>query len=495
MEKIFSLNGKLFKIALFSIVILEFFSLYGFVYPILNKAVFVLILLATLYLSSKKLSYGIYIVLAELIIASKGYLFSWEIGDKALSIRIGIFLAVMLIWFFNVLKNYFKKKKMGIAFLKSNLFPYYLVLFLFLVWGIISGIIQNNNLGNLFFDFNGWLYFVLIFPLFEAIKKENFKDLASVVVAALVALILKTFLVLFIFSHQITYIIPGLYRWIRVTGVGEITGMDFGFSRIFFQSHIYAILGFFILLPLINKNIAVKKQSLKNNFSLLLLTITLFAIVIVSFSRSFWAGSFITIFLYFVSLAFLFKDKFKIILVKGALLVSIVLSSLFLTGVLIKFPVPFYGEDIKLTSVLSDRATNISEEAAIGSRWNLVKPLWQETAINPLTGSGFGKTVTYKTLDPRALASNPTNEYTTYAFEWGYLDIWLKLGLFGLLAYFVLIWRILKEGWKFKDDRLFLGSVFGVIALGIIHFFTPYLNHPLGIGYLVLVSVVYEKNR
>ena len=484
--------NKIFKITLFSIIVLEFFSLYAFVYPILNKAFFVLILAAVLYLSWKNLSYGVYAVLAELIIASKGYLFSWEIGGKSLSIRIGIFLAVMAVWLIKVIISSRKKRKMDIKFLKSKFFPYFLALFILMVWGVFSGIINGNNLGNIFLDSNGWLYFAIIFPLFDAIKRENFKELFSVILAAATALVIKTLLIFFIFSHSVTYIMPGLYRWIRVTGVGEITDMSFGFYRVFFQSHIYAALGFFILLPLIGEKFVHKKESLKYNIKILTFIISLAAIIIISFSRSFWVGTAAALLIYFAGLLILFKEKIKFLFIRGIVIVTIFLTAILSIVILVKIPLPGTGGAVDLSSALNERTTNLSE-AAVGSRWNLIGPLWREIKVNPVFGSGFGRTVTYKTEDPRALENNPNGEYTTYAFEWGYFDIWLKLGVVGLAAYLLLIFKLLKAGWKLKENNLFLGSILSIIALAIIHFFTPYLNHPLGIGYLALMAVIYEN--
>jgi len=51
MEKFFAFNPKLFKATLLAIIFVEFFSLYGFAYSFLNKAFFILIILATLYLA------------------------------------------------------------------------------------------------------------------------------------------------------------------------------------------------------------------------------------------------------------------------------------------------------------------------------------------------------------------------------------------------------------------------------------------------------------
>jgi O-antigen ligase len=492
MDKIFIFNPKLFKATLLAIIFIEFFSLYGFAYSFLNKAFFILIILATLYLAWKKLIYGVYIVLVELIIASKGYLFYLDFGEKVISIRIGIFITLMTVWIVKLLLELIKNKKVKSEFLKSKILPYFLPLFAFILWGIVWGVSRNNP-SNAFFDFNGWLYFILIFPFFDAIKMNNINNLLNVFLAGVTGLILKTFLILFIFSHQFVHIIPEIYRWIRVTGVGEIADMGGGFYRIFFQSHVYGVLGFLILLPVLYKKFVHRKESIKKNYKFILLVVSIFSLIIISFSRSFWIGSLAAFFVFFATLLFIIKEKFSKILI-GAITVSAVflMSTIFIIF-LIKVPVQVGQENVDFASAFKSRISDSSNEVAVSSRWNLISPLWGEIKNKPFLGSGFGSTVSYKTLDPRALQNNPDGVYTTYAFEWGYLDIWLKIGFFGLVSYILLILKVFKMGWDLKKKDIFFGSLLGLIALVIIHFFTPYLNHPLGIGYLLVLSVVYEK--
>ena len=363
--------------------------------------------------------------------------------------------------------------------------------------------------------------------------------------AALTALILKTFFLLFIFSHNFIGITPEIYRWVRITGVGEIAKMETGFFRIFLQSHIYAVLTFFILLPILNKKFvqrwgchqapisskfpyfskflskifglcgciskkfdkeislksenlsqnrcfATAPESIKSNKLFLSLIIFLASVIIISFSRSFAVGIIATFFVYYIYHLVFKKEKIKSIFVSFLVVLVIFVSAIGLSGFLIEAPIPFRERsDIDFISSLSKRATE--DDVAIGSRWGLLKPLWKEVKENSILGAGFGKTVTYKTEDPRALENNPNGLYTTYAFEWGYLDIWLKLGLFGLLAYLLLLFQIIKQGHQKQQNKIILGSILGVIALTAIHFFTPYLNHPLGIGYLLLWSAVYGE--
>ena len=156
------------------------------------------------------------------------------------------------------------------------------------------------------------------------------------------------------------------------------------------------------------------------------------------------------------------------------------------------FPKPI---SIDFLSAFKDRLTDLSE-AAVRSRWDLVQPLWAAVAQHPLLGSGFGSTVTYHSSDPRAVALSVNGMFTTFTFEWGYLDIWLKLGLFGLVMYIALLGSILWRGWStidkmfspFAISHLPHAFTLGLLVLAVVHFFSPYLNHPLGIVYVVLVE-------
>ena len=149
--------------------------------------------------------------------------------------------------------------------------------------------------------------------------------------------------------------------------------------------------------------------------------------------------------------------------------------------------------------MMQDRLKAISGEAGVSSRWNLLPELNKGIMKHLLFGSGFGSTITYKSEDPRILETNPSGMYTTYAFEWGYLDTIYKIGILGLLAYLILIWKIFQAGYiaiknqtKQNIRNLLLGMILGLIVLLITHVFSPYLNHPLGIGYIIICACIFE---
>ena len=161
--------------------------------------------------------------------------------------------------------------------------------------------------------------------------------------------------------------------------------------------------------------------------------------------------------------------------------------------IIINFPLPGGGIGISASSLIKERTKDTEDEAAARSRFNLVEPMAKKIIASPIIGSGFGTLVQYQSADPRALESVNGGLYETFSFEWGWLDFLIKIGIIGTFIYLLLLFTILKTTWqKFKqnNDPIILACIFSVIALCAIHALTPYLNHPLGIGWILIVSLI-----
>jgi len=517
------INKNLLKTTFIFLILAEILSFFGWMLPEFNLICFFVILFLALILSLKKLEYGIYILFAELFIGSKGYLFSLGISDVVISVRIGLFLVVFSVWFYRFLFCHSDRQlgslgaeeslKCGITHLrdlsalkvlkvarddkKKGLEKYFFALAIIILWALIWGIIQGNNFGNVFFDFNNWLYFLLIFPVYCVAKNNDkfLKNILSILIACVVWIGIKSLILLYIFSHEFIWALPEVYKWVRDTGIGEVTRASGNFYRIFIQSQIYSLFLFFILLPIsnfqfpISKQISNSKLKIKKNIIYYLLLIICLIIILISFSRSYWVALIIALLIYFFIILFK-KIKFLDFLKINAKIALVAIASFILVFSVINLP-PKTGTG-DLSSLLSKRATEI--EAAASSRMNQLKPLLQEIAKHPIIGSGFGTTVTYKSDDPRILGN-----YTSYAFEWGYLDMILKFGVLGMAVYLILIVGILKRllisNFQFPISNkiinsMNLGFALALIALLIVNIFSPYLNHPLGIGFIIILSVL-----
>lgn len=492
-------------------LLFEAVSFLAWYFPSLNSVIFVVLFLSALYATYRKLEFGLILVFAELLIGSKGYLFWLALDGFKISIRIAFWLAVMLVWLFKLLWDYLKNRNLE-QFVINFKIPFAwptLSLLFFAGVGMVNGLLSGNGFKPVFFDMNAWLYFFLIWPLYAFYHQANIKErrvFVHVLFAATIWLMIKTWALLYFFSHDFS-IIEDIYHWVRDTGVGEITAMNAGFYRIFIQSHIYNLFVLIILFVKIFNDI--KSNTLKDLFAsrkywnLILVAGGFFSVILIGLSRSFWLALIAGLGVVIILLSLAIRQEFTLgrIIVKlamvGVSMISVLFIALVIIFAIIKFPIPRNLADFNAASVLSDRATE-SNEAAIGSRWALLPELWKSISARPLVGSGFGKTVTYYSQDPRVLKTNATGAYTTYAFEWGWLDIWLKIGLLGMLSYIWLIGLQIVKAGRFKGEFKPLASVALlaiVITLVATHIFTPYLNHPLGIGLIILVSVILSQPK
>jgi hypothetical protein len=498
--------SKTFQITLLLILIAELFSFCGYILPAINSVGFFVIILLVLAASIYRLEYGLLAVLAELFIGSKGYLFHFDFYDNSVSIRIAVWLILMTVWFVKILISAFKNKKITFAFKQSSYSSYFLIFLLFIIIAMANGVINHNSLSNVFFDANGWFYLLLIFPVYEVVFAKDLngqiENILQVFATAVLWLTAKTLFFVYLFSHFSFDSIYLIYRWLRTTGVGEVTLIQGGFYRVFFQSHIFLLIGFILLLLYIASKTYIKKSA----FYWQILFLTLISSVnIFNFSRSNWLGLAAGMLALFLIL--IWQKHWRLFVKTLSLAIGTIVLSLLLIMALVYFPLPKPIGGFNTTDLLSSRAGEISGEAGASSRMALLPKLIDQIKTAPLLGRGFGATVTYKTSDPRILQQNPSGNYTTYAFEWGWLDIWLKFGFVGLLYYLFLLTKIFvidninifdpKNFNNLKDSSnlIVISLSLGMIIIAIVSMVSPYTNHPLGLGYLVISTAILEKVR
>ncbi|HOZ53313.1 MAG TPA: hypothetical protein PK142_01385 [bacterium] len=474
-------------------LLLELISFLSFYFVNINLIIFTIIVILAIILAFYKLEWCFYLVLGELLFNSMGYIFFLENGGFKISLRIALWSIIMFAWGVKFLKELIKNRQALLEkYLRMPYLKYFLILILFIIFSLIYGIIKNN-FSDAFFDFNAWLYFLLIFPLWHILsflrddkQKVFYQNIASIFISAVLFLVFKSLLLLFLFSHNVSFILD-LYHWTRDYRLGEITAMGSGFYRVFLQSQIFTLLAWIIFLPILN-NI----QNKKNIFWLLAFLSLLGSTIILSFSRSFWVAGFLS---FIIMLFFLWmKDNFKIMVRTAFLALSSLLIGFALIFLVIKFPWPDPMANFDL-SLISERAKIIkSDEAAVSSRWALLEVMKKDLSANFILGRGFGARLEYQSSDPRVLENSADGVYSTYAFEWGWFDIWLKLGILGVFSYILLLYFFLRDASQkaFKNnDYWYLGLGLGIISLMAVNFFTPYLNHPLGIGFVVFIFLLF----
>ncbi|HPV70735.1 MAG TPA: O-antigen ligase family protein [Candidatus Magasanikbacteria bacterium] len=473
-----------FSWPLFGVILFwELLSYLSYSTPLAQSILFVIICLTVLLTAGWDFKKGLLVGLLELFIGGFGYLFSWQSYGPKISLRIGLFLILMTVGLIKIIKQ----KKVWV--INSLFFKSLIWLGSILILGVILAFLNHQTPLSIFLDGNAFI-FLLYFWLFSQFFRslQDLKELFVVFKTVVFWLSCKIIGSFILFVSGSTLFGGYFYKWIRDTRLGEITEINQGVYRIFFQSAIFLV---FYLLIYYSQLIVIEKNKINWVGSVIV-----WAAILITLSRSFWLGMALGLCLLFV-LSFIFlRIKFKRLLkIFGQILVQMIMA-VFVLILIITLAHPSHNPKL-LLNVFGKRAA-ISGDAAISTRTAELAPLITTIKQHPFWGYGFGKTITFISDDPRVRAINPTGVYTTYALEWGWLDLVLKIGLIGVLIFLNLIWQMAKKSWFLvkkmilknksyeSESGLVLGLFITLISLSIIHFFTPYLNHPLGLGWLAI---------
>jgi glycosyltransferase involved in cell wall biosynthesis len=394
---------------------------------------------AMLVLTIVRPSGALAVLLVELLIGSKGALFKWggdENNNGGVSLRILLFAAFGLGWIVTVFRA--KSWKQWPALLDGRWS--YVALAALIVYGYVLGYL-NHNEPYLAQDANAWAAWFMLLPVLDLVQRERGnlrRDLLTALVAALFWLCFKTLFLFYFFGHGYLSVATGMYLWVRRTGVGEVTRVALNAFRIFFQSHIYTV-------PTLIGIFSWQAHDKPRKTWMLWLGVLSAATVLISLSRSFWIGLAVGL---SVAAALAWRET-KRVPFKAARQVAVRfgVALLVIAGIL-ALPIPPV-DTTSLFGVLSSRA-NLGEDAAV-SRWHLFSVLKDKIKGSPMLGYGFGATVTYESKDPRIIAETG-GLYTTYAFEWGWLEHWIKFGILGIP---VMLWVLISLGWRiWKDEEM-----------------------------------------
>lgn len=445
--------------------------------------------LVVLALSYQKPELGMAIAFAELFGNSHGHLISHVFYGIPVGLRMTIFLAVMLAWLGRMLMG-----KSVFSLRDQRLIPF-LPLAAAVLLGLVVGFSHDANAA--FLDGNAYFYLAYLLPILSiewtALTRRL---LMQVLLAAAVWISALTLGLLFIFSHFPEFMLGDVYRFIRDTRTGELTKMLEGIFRVFIQGQLSAGLALIILSPwLWIKNLGKKDRAVLISVFGLLATS-----MIISLSRSFWVGFAIMSLFWLALVLYGYKPKKRILLTALVSHALTKVAAVVIILLVLFFPFPRYtGSGIgELSSLFASRSTEFSGDAAIDSRWKLLDPMKELIVQSPLIGHGFGKRVAFITDDPRIRAESPDGHYETYALEWGWLELWLKMGILGPLAFLFLAYHLARGLWPWLEGEnqwVGIGFISSILFLFAIHVFSPYLNHPLGLGFFVFVVPFLRKTR
>ncbi len=427
-------------------------------------------------LAYRRLDAALLLAFIELFSNPHGALLLVDVGGFPVSMRMGIFIGIMTGWGIGWLT---RRYKLNVQDGRGHIF---LFLVLAIAIGFILGVLSHDPL-TAFKDGNAYLYLFYLLPILSVEWAHKHRhDLLQALAAGAVWAALVSFTILYVFTHFWVALLTPFYELVRDLRVAEVTDVGGGVYRVFVQSQIFtAVFGWFIL---------SLSGSIEKKRWLVGLGAMVIAVILLALSRSFWVGL-------MPGLAFLLymlwrsqRPKWHAIVVFSgwSILTAVLGVALLFAVTLFPFPNPNLGGG-SLTDSLRDRTTETGD-AGISSRWKLLTPMVNKILESPIMGHGFGATVTFETDDPRVRAISPDGTWTTSSMEWGWLELWIKMGILGPIAFLWIAYELIKHLWAYtKSDQAWLGYalVTGLIFLYGTHFFSPYLNHPIGLGYLLFL--------
>lgn len=457
-----------------------------------------LISIVTFMVAWRSLFAGMLIALTELFVGGHGHLISAQVFGFPLSLRISIFGAVMGVWLIQCIR-----KKFTYRFIFKRDIPW-VILAGALMLGTLIGILKHNGFHDIFDDMNGYITIAYLLPIVSIVWDEKKKNIIlQTLAASAIWISMITILFSFFFTHSTESIARPVYTFIRDTRLAEITlqsvsdstgainnpnaalilGAQSYFYRIFMQSQFFvAAIGIIIVSMMITQ-----KEKITMSTSLLLILFS--STLILSSSRSFFLGIGVALCTILAAAMRVQKIPIQYLMTRTAYLMGLGILSMVLVWSTIIFPLPSRPDLSQ--ALFYDTSVDITRTTAITSRWTLLPAMMNRIKQSPILGQGFGAKVSFITDDPRMRAETQNGVLQTYRFEWGYHDIWLKMGLLGLSAfgwYLLNYFQALKYTLRSDENRsLVIGLGASILMLYIIHVLSPYLNHPIGLMWMLFM--------
>ncbi len=452
---------------------------------------FTVVVLAAIIVSCRSLVWGFSFALLEIIIGGHGHLIDVSLGGFAIGLRLGMFAAVMI----GVAYHLIVRRVRPVWVLERDL-PIF-VIFGAVILGSMIGAL-HNPLGQVFDDANAYVTLGYLLPI-AMIPWTNTGKRVVLWTFALGATWVagSSLFLLYLFTHLNVENIWALYHFVRDARLAEVTLLSGPswlvatfpngpwFFRVFEPAQAFVMLFTLVLCGMV----CFMTTTWKSRYRIVLPLALMLAVDLSGQSRSFWIGLFVG---GIVLAGIVLRDKpsFRnVVRMKATGVIAIILALLTM-WIAIVFPVPS-RPDLTNTPYYKGQDDD-TRNLAVSSRWNLLGPMMEKIQEAPVWGSGFGTTVTFISDDPRIRAMDPNGEWTTYRFEWGFQDIWIKMGIFGLFAFAYYLFSVLRAALRSVRSHdetrwLTVSLAVGIIAIFAVHAFSPYLNHPIGLGFMIMV--------
>jgi len=390
-----------------------------------------------------------------------------------LSIRTVLILVFLFLWIVFTLANKDKSYPLKIP---NRLFYILLPFGAFLLISSLTGLFNGHGIYYVIQDLIPFCFLILLLPAYYLFKDEKIKRyFIRLCIVFLIGSAIFSLITFFLFTSGVAQLHDPFYNWFRDIAMGKITHVTDFYYRIVIPGHL-------LITPMLLMICALLMRDEKHHRMWRFLFFCGALVLALNFSRAYLLG-------FVVGLLILkYKHKFHR-WIKTSLWSGAVLILLFISINIIASGGRSLGLEIVGIRIASFSAPQV--ELSTATRMVLLDPIFRIIKQHPIIGSGLGATITY--LHPTTY-----EQITTHSFDWGYLEMWAELGIFGALYFLIIIGFLISELIKkirsISDYHdFYIGLLGGVIALLVINITTPALFHVLGIFYLTFVIAFVSK--
>jgi len=413
-----------------------------------------------------------FIIIYELVLGGSGRVIM--LGSQ-ITIRYFLFFIAMLYYFIVILKDIFIYKLSFKALIKKRLNRnlVFLIIFLFLfLYAIFNGYRNGNPISDIFTSSKGFFYILMLFPFSLFVdSKEKAKKLVKAFINSTVILAIITFVIFIIYGlNNETYNIFGVvlnkwsYGYIALRG---------GFPAVFMKTSPYMAVALIYELNMFINGIEKKTKGKMFNIFILLEGI------ICTMSMGIWIASAVGFTL--VVIISIFNRK-NIKTVGGK---SIFMELLPMIIIVVISQIIFNQVFSDYIVTVIDNRIDTADSSYVVKADQLIKltSLWLE---NIFFGKGYGVRVFFE------LGKFRSESMIQFELFWNQLLV--NMGLVGFLSYMLVIFEpvfvflkgMLKNKYNVQDIIFILTLSIGIFMMCIISSVNPFMNNPIGIGYLVL---------
>lgn len=376
---------------------------------------------------------------------------------------------------------------------KKFLLPIIIVC-IYIGYGSIVGLVNGNNLGDIFSDVNSFLgiLYILLLIAYVKGKDENINKILNIFVNCAVIVAVITIILFFvsrIYLPNNLEIIVAYNNLNTKLQYGLISGLVLSnnYARVYLYNGIFMQLAVAIMfIKLFNKD-----RNIAGIVKLALLLIGIY----VSNTRGFWLG---TIGVVILSFAYYLWRVRKYKLTMKNVLISII--PLILVAIILPKTIVVVSPEQNLpesSGSIKDRIESIGDfENDLSNKVRAIQLRFLVDKIKekPVLGWGFGSHI-YEY--PQYMEENGLQSVNSSSFELYYVELVFKTGIIGVLIFFgylvynfiKLLLILFKRGLKESDEQILVGWTIGTMSILASSITNPYIA---GLSvFFVLVMEVY----